>query len=362
MCNTNSSEAKTRALSVAENGSIRDVMECIDRNGQGIALVLGPDGRLITTLTDGDIRRAILSGVDLDLPINDLLLTRHPELPDGPITAAVNTPDADLLRTMNAKGVRQIPLVDEEGRVVDVALLSELVKEYELPLRAVVMAGGFGTRLRPLTEDVPKPMLQLGDRPLLEIIVERLKQAGIRHVNVATHYKGDVIAEHFKNGEAIGVDIRYVKEDQPLGTAGALSLIEEADEPLLVINGDILTRVDFRALLSFHREHHADLTVCVRQYEFSVPYGVIDTDGVNVKGISEKPLVRQFINAGIYLLNPQVRRLIPNGQPSDIPDLIERLVRENRTVVCFPIREYWLDIGKADQYNQAKEDIAAGRY
>jgi len=226
----------------------------------------------------------------------------------------------------------------------------------------LVMAGGQGSRLRPLTEELPKPMLPVGNKPLLQLIVEQLKLAGIRQVNLATHYKGEVIAEHFKNGEAFGVDIRYVKEDQPLGTAGALSLLDEVDEPLLVMNGDILTRVDFRALLHFHREHKADLTVCVRQYEFNVPYGVIDTDGVNVKGISEKPVVRQFINAGIYLLNPQVRKLIPNGQPYDIPDLIDRLIHEQRTVVCFPIREYWLDIGKVDQYDQAKADMAAGRY
>jgi NDP-sugar pyrophosphorylase family protein len=263
---------------------------------------------------------------------------------------------------MTENGVRHIPLVDADGCVVDISFLTELVKEYELPLRALVMAGGYGNRLRPLTEELPKPMLPVGNKPLLELIVEQLKQAGIRQVNVATHYKSEVIAEHFKNGEAFGVDIRYVKEDQPLGTAGALSLLEEVDEPLLVMNGDILTRVDFRALLHFHREHKADLTVCVRQYEFSVPYGVIDTDGVNVKGILEKPVVRQFINAGIYLLNAQVRRLIPNGQPYDIPELIERLISEQRTVVCFPIREYWLDIGKVDQYDQAKADIAAGSY
>jgi NDP-sugar pyrophosphorylase family protein len=263
---------------------------------------------------------------------------------------------------MTENDVRHIPLVDEDGCIADISFLTELVKEYELPLRAIVMAGGYGNRLRPLTEELPKPMLPVGNKPLLELIVEQLKHAGIRQVNVATHYKGEVIAEHFKNGEAFGVDIRYVKEDQPLGTAGALSLLEEVDEPLLVMNGDILTRVDFRALLHFHREHKADLTVCVRQYELSVPYGVIDTDGVNVKGISEKPVVRQFINAGIYLLNPQVLKLIPNGQPYDIPDLIELLIKEQRTVVCFPIREYWLDIGKVDQYDQAKVDIAAGRY
>jgi NDP-sugar pyrophosphorylase family protein len=300
--------------------------------------------------------------MDLELSISELLSQRQPGFASGAITAPPGTDDTALLHLMTENGVRHIPLVDADGCVAGISFLTELVKEYELPLRALVMAGGYGNRLRPLTEELPKPMLPVGNKPLLELIVEQLKQAGIRQVNVATHYKSEVIAEHFKNGEAFGVDIRYVKEDQPLGTAGALSLLEEVDEPLLVMNGDILTRVDFRALLHFHREHKADLTVCVRQYEFNVPYGVIDTDGVNVKGISEKPVVRQFINAGIYLLNPQVRRLIPNGQPYDIPELIERLINEQRTVVCFPIREYWLDIGKVDQYDQAKADIAAGRY
>jgi dTDP-glucose pyrophosphorylase len=349
-------------VTVSPNNSVRQVMECIDRSAKGIALVLDEQRHLIGTVTDGDIRRAILAGMDLELSISELLQQRQPGFASGAITAPLGTDDTALLHLMTENGVRHIPLVDADGCVADISFLTELVKEYELPLRALVMAGGYGNRLRPLTEELPKPMLPVGNKPLLELIVEQLKQAGIRQVNVATHYKGDVIAEHFKNGEAFGVDIRYVKEDQPLGTAGALSLLEEVDEPLLVMNGDILTRVDFRALLHFHREHKADLTVCVRQYEFSVPYGVIDTDGVNVKGISEKPIVRQFINAGIYLLNAQVRRLIPNGQPYDIPDLIERLIKEERTVVCFPIREYWLDIGKVDQYDQAKADIAAGRY
>lgn len=337
-------------------------MECIDQSAKGIALVLDEQRHLIGTVTDGDIRRAILAGMDLELSISELLSQRQPVFASGAITAPLGTDDTALLHLMTENGVRHIPLVDADGCVADISFLTELVKEYELPLRALVMAGGYGNRLRPLTEELPKPMLPVGNKPLLELIVEQLKHAGIRQVNVATHYKSEVIAEHFKNGEAFGVDIRYVKEDQPLGTAGALSLLEEVDEPLLVMNGDILTRVDFRALLHFHREHKADLTVCVRQYEFNVPYGVIDTDGVNVKGISEKPVVRQFINAGIYLLNPQVRRLIPNGQAYDIPDLIERLISEARTVVCFPIREYWLDIGKVDQYDQAKADIAAGRY
>lgn len=349
-------------VTVSPANSVRQVMACIDQSAKGIALVLDKQRRLIGTVTDGDIRRAILAGLDLELPIDELLRQRQPAFASGAITAPLGTDDTTLLHLMAELSVRQIPLVDEDGCVIDVAFLTELVKEYELPLQALVMAGGYGSRLRPLTEEVPKPMLPVGNKPLLELIVEQLRQAGIRQVNVATHYKGDVIAEHFKNGEGFGVDIRYVKEDQPLGTAGALSLLEGVDEPLLVMNGDILTRVDFRALLNFHHEHKADLTVCVRQYEFRVPYGVIEAEGVQVKRISEKPVVRQFINAGIYLLNSQVRKLIPSGQAYDIPDLIERLIQDGRSVVCFPIREYWLDIGKVDQYDQAKADIAAGRY
>jgi dTDP-glucose pyrophosphorylase len=337
-------------------------MECIDRSAKGIALVLDEQRHLIGTVTDGDIRRAILAGMDLDLSISELLRQRQPGFASGAITASVESDDTTLLNLMSESDVRHVPLLDEAGRVADIAFFSELVKEYKLPVRALVMAGGYGTRLRPLTEELPKPMLPVGDKPLLEWIVEQLKHAGIRQVNVATHYKGEVLAEHFKDGEAFGVDIRYVKEDQPLGTAGALSLLEQADEPVLVMNGDILTRLDFRALLQFHREHNADLTICVRQYEFSIPYGVIETDGVKVKKMSEKPLVREFVNAGIYLFNPEVLRLIPNGQPYTIPDLIAKLINEERTVVCFPIREYWLDIGKIDQYDQAKADMAAGRY
>jgi dTDP-glucose pyrophosphorylase len=355
--------SKLAQLVVSPESCIREVLECIDRGAQGIALVLDDERHLIATVTDGDVRRAILAGMDLELSVSELLRQRDPTFHSGPVTALEGTTDEALLHLMSETSLRQIPLVDKEGRVVNIALLSELVKEYELPLmRAVVMAGGYGTRLRPLTDDLPKPMLPVGDRPLLEIIVNGLREAGIRQVNLATHYKSEMIADHFKDGQDFGVDIRYVKEDQPLGTAGALSLLEESEEPLLVINGDILTRVDFRAMLNFHKEHHSDLTVAVRQYEFRVPYGVINTEGVLVTGISEKPLVRQFINAGIYLLNPSIRRLIPNGQHYDIPDLIQQLLKEGRPVVCFPIREYWLDIGMSDHYDQAKVDVAAGRF
>src|SRR6266850_1727484 len=333
------------SLCIPPNSTVRQAMSCIDSNVRGIALVVDQDQRLLGTITDGDIRHAMLTGANLDVPIDELLKRKAGGPYGKPVTAPENTDHSALLLLMQERGVRQIPLLDDNGRVNALVTRDELSPDEVLALQAVVMAGGYGMRLRPLTDQLPKPMLPLGNRPLLELIVEQLRQAGIRRVNVATHYKGEVIAEHFGNGEGFGVDIRYVQEDQPLGTAGALSLLEECDEPVLVINGDILTRVDFRAMLSFHKENKAELTVAVRQYEFRVPYGVIDTDGEKVRGILEKPVVRQFINAGIYLLNPSVRRLIPNREAYDIPDLITRLVEEKRVVVCFPVREYWLDIG-----------------
>lgn len=352
-----------RMLCVSQTHTLQQCISVLDETGKGIALVVDAGERLLATVTDGDIRRAILAGIDLNLPVQDLIKQRAAQKVDRPTTVRAGTPTSEILHLMSEHTLRQIPVVDDEGRLVDLALLTDLVKEYELPLmRAVIMAGGYGSRLLPLTEKVPKPMLPVGDRPLLEIIVDQLRGAGIRQLHVATHYKSESISEHFKNGEEFGLDIRYVEEDQPLGTAGALSLLEESDDPLLVMNGDILTRVDFRAMLDFHREHQAELTIGVREYEFRVPYGVIETDGVAVRGISEKPIVRQFINAGIYLLNPAVRKLIPNGQRYDIPELIQRLIDNGHSVVCFPIREYWLDIGQSDDYTQAKMDMANGRF
>jgi dTDP-glucose pyrophosphorylase/CBS domain-containing protein len=346
---------------VEPDSSIREVMSCIDQNAKGIALVVDEARRLTGTITDGDIRRAILDGIDLGSPAQQLLDRRSSTPYPEPITAPDGTPDAGLVQLMNLHAIRQVPLLDDEGRVVDLALLGDLVKEYESPLTAVVMAGGYGTRLRPLTERVPKPMLPIGDRPLMELIIEQLRQSGIRQVKVTTNYLADRIKEHFSDGQDFGVDIDYVDEDRPLGTAGALGLMEAPEEPLLVINGDILTRVDFRAMLAYHREHEADLTVGVRQYDLEVPYGVVECDGATVRRLSEKPRYSFLVNAGIYLLDPAVHGYIPSDRRFDMTDLIERLLEEGRTVVSFPIVEYWLDIGEPIDYEQAQADVRDGR-
>lgn len=350
-------------LLVQPESTIRQVIVCIDRGGQGIALVVDQKQHLLGTVTDGDIRRAMLSGMDLELPVSVILAKRAETAYPQPITAALSTPEAELLRLMNKHTIRHIPLLDDCGAVAGIALLSELVKEYEMPITAMVMAGGMGTRLRPLTEELPKPMLPVGDRPLLELIIEQLRQTGIHQVNIATHYKPEKITEHFGNGRDFGIDIRYVAEEQPLGTAGALSLMQPPDRPLLVMNGDILTRVNFKQMYAFHREHHADLTVGVRPYQVQVPYGVVESDGVHLCRLAEKPIYTFFVNAGIYLLEPAAYRYIPmNGRRFDMPDLIERLIADGRRVVSFPVREYWLDIGQHDDYLQAQEDVRNGVY
>lgn len=344
---------------VAAAASIRQTIACIDRNAKGIALVVDAAHRLVGTVTDGDIRRALLAGVSLEQPV-ETLLERRKQAPayHDPVTARDGTSVADLIHLMNASALRHIPLLDAAGRVMDVALQSELVKEYELPLNAVIMAGGAGTRIRPLTEQVPKPMLRLGDRPLLEHIIEQLQRIGIRRVSLTTHYKGHLIEDHFGDGRRFGVDIRYIREDDPMGTAGALRHVETAAEPLLVMNGDIVTKVDFRAMLAFHREHRAEMTVAVCQQELRVPYGVVQMDAeARITSISEKPQLRHFVNAGIYLLNPGVCRSIPDGRPYDMTELIADLAAEGCAVVAFPLHEYWQDIGNHEDYARAREHV-----
>jgi len=333
--------------------SLREAMAMIDRNNKGIVLVVDPEQRLQATITDGDVRRAILAGISLDSPVQILTERRS----EAPITAPAGTLGAELLRRMQERSVRQLPLVDAAGRVVELVTLDELLPTERLPLEAVIMAGGAGTRLRPLTQDTPKPMLPIGGRPMLERLIEQLRGAGIHRVNISTHYKREVIENHFGDGTGFGVAVTYVKETEPLGTAGALSLMQAPTEPLLVVNGDLLTRVDFRAMMHFHREHKADLTVAVRQYDVHVPFGVVETNAESVTKLVEKPVLNFFVNAGIYLLEPHIHQFIPNGQRYDMTELIQRLLAQQRRVVSFPVLEYWLDVGQHADYARAQTAV-----
>jgi dTDP-glucose pyrophosphorylase/CBS domain-containing protein len=349
-------------LFAGASSPISDVIACIDRSGRvSLALIVDEKRRLLNTVTDGDVRRGLLAGCSLTDSVAKLLdrksLTPHP----APTTAPAGSDDATLLRIMQDRAVRQLPLLDAEGRVVDIVILGDFLPQVVKPIRAVVMAGGQGMRLRPLTEDIPKPMLPVGGRPVMERIVEQLRDVGIRHIHVATHYQSKKIEEHFGSGESFGVRIDYVKEETPLGTGGALGLLEASDETVLVINGDILTQVDFRSMYAFHQDQRADMTVGVRRYEVQVPYGVVECDGAQIRGLREKPQLNFFVNAGIYLLEPQVFRLIAPNRHLNITDLVSQLVASGSTVVSYPICEYWLDMGQHEDYAQAQEDAREGK-
>jgi dTDP-glucose pyrophosphorylase len=336
-------------------------MRTIEESRKGIAVVVDEEGHLIGTLTDGDIRRALLMGLALSEPVQTLLDCKQAGPYPTPITAPAGTSREGLIELMAANSVQQLPLLDEQNRVVDLVRLRDLVIGTTTPLQAVIMAGGYGRRMAELTTNLPKPMLPIGDSPLLELIIKQLRNTGIHRVNLATHFQPEKITDYFGNGERLDVKINYVREDEPLGTAGVLSLMPTPDEPLLVINGDILTNVDFESMFSYHQEHQADLTVAVRKYEMQVPYGIIENDEWRVSGLQEKPLFEFLVNAGIYLLSPSAFAFVPSGQHFDMTDLIQILIKAGKTVACFPVHEYWLDIGRPADYSKAQQDVKDGK-
>ena len=342
-------------FSITAEASIREAVACIDRSRWiGLALVVDERGRLVNTISDGDVRRGILGGVSLGAPVTDLLPIKNTTPHPTPTTAPATADPAELLRIMQENQVRSAPLVDGDGRVVDVVTLQELLPQPASPIQAVIMAGGFGRRLLPYTEDLPKPMLHVDGRPLLERIVERLRDSGISQINVTTHFKPEKIVDHFGDGQAFGVDISYVNEERPLGTGGALGLLPRPDDTTLVINGDVLTQVDFRTMLMYHRNHAADMTVAVSQFALTVPYGVVECEGPSICSLREKPELNVLVNAGIYLLEPSVYEFVESGEPLQMTDLITRLLDCGRSVISFPIFEQWIDIGQHDDYARAQ--------
>jgi dTDP-glucose pyrophosphorylase len=347
-------------FNVSEHQSIREVIAVIDKNRCGIALVVNSEGRLLDTVTDGDIRRALLANLDLDLPIERIAPRRSDSPYPKPITAGIEADRNELLKIMQDTGLNRIPLLDQKEKVVGLVTLEDLLPSESMHIEAVIMAGGLGKRLRPLTEEVPKPMLPIGGRPLMERMIDQLRECGIRRVNVTTHYKRETIESHFGDGSDFGVDLNYVTEERPLGTAGSLSKMESSG-PLLVVNGDILTQVDFSVMAAHHRKSGADLTLGVRQYDLRIPYGVVHCEGERVTALEEKPELKVFVNAGIYLLEPSARRFIPEDEPLDMTDLIDRLIANGRKVSSFLVHEYWLDIGDLQSYEQAQVDVENGR-
>lgn len=334
---------------------IADAISQLDRAGTGALVLCAPGRQLRGVLTDGDIRRAILRKVPLDAP-SETIAVLSPVVAHGMISAA------EALQVMLEHDINHLPVVDDMGMLLDLLLRKNLVAEVSTDLTAVIMAGGFGKRLLPLTEHVPKPMLPVGERPLLERTIEQLRDSGIREVHLTTHYLPESIVGHFGDGGAFGVRMNYSNEDQPLGTAGGLKLIPRPGGPFLVINGDILTRVSYPQMLRYHQKHGALLTVGVRVHEVQVPFGVVECDDARVTELKEKPRFTLLINAGIYLLEPSAWDYIPDGRRFDMTDLIHRLLEEGQVVASFPIIEYWQDVGRHEDYRRAQEDLRDGRF
>ncbi len=334
---------------VPVSATVRDAMGAIDRGASGIALATDPDGRLAGIVTDGDLRRAILAGTGLDDPIRPLL-NRHY------IATTPGQPRADVLELMQARRIGAIPIVDDDGRPVGLHLLHAFLAATPRPNWAVVMAGGRGERLRPLTDEVPKPMLRVAGRPILERIVLHLVGSGIVRIFISLNYRGTVIVDHFGDGGEHGCRIEYLREEEPLGTAGALALLPEPPRAdLLVLNGDLVTNVDVGALLDFHAGGGWDVTIGTRRYRHTIPFGTLDTDGDRVVALHEKPDVVREVNTGIYALRPSVHGRIEPGVATTMPEVIERVLADGGAVAAFEIEGDWIDIGQRDQLDLARQ-------
>jgi dTDP-glucose pyrophosphorylase len=341
-------------LCVPPDTTIRATLEAITKNGRQVALVTDPDDRLLGIVTDGDVRKALLRGAALEAPVGEYMN-------ESPITGGARLGRAEAGELMRARGIRHLPLVDDAGRLVDVIFLQDLLARDPLPAAAVIMAGGMGTRLRPLTDETPKPLLRVGGRPLVEILIERLARWGVQDVLVAVHHKADMIRAQLGDGVRFGVRLAYVDEPERLGTIGALSLLKPRPESaFFVINGDILTMCDFRAMWEFHRAERAHVTVGVSLHQVDIPYGEFTLQGARITRLEEKPRKEFPINAGIYLLEPSVIDLIPIGQYCDATDLIRACLDRGLPVSAHLIREYWLDVGRMDDLRRAERDIAEG--
>ena len=342
------------ALVVSPGASLRQALATITGNGRQAAAVVDAERRLVGLVTDGDLRKAILRGVGLDEPVAEAMNTK-------PVAAAVETSRESALALMRRRAIRHLPIVDGDGRLTDLWLLDELLAPPPLDCPAVIMAGGEGRRLRPFTDTTPKPLLAVGGRPLLEILVDRLRASGVSSILMAVRHKSQMIRDHFGSGEHFGVAIDYVEEPVPLGTIGALTLIAPPMRgPFLVLNGDILTKCDFRAMIEFHRERSAALTVAVSLHQVEIPYGEFTLQGDRVVDVAEKPRKEFPVNAGIYVLEPSVVDLIPRDQYVDATDLLRLLLGRGLPVAAYLMREYWLDVGRQFDFEKANRDVAEG--
>ena len=335
-------------ISVNETASIKEALTVLDREALQIVIVVGQGSQLLGTLTDGDVRRALLRGEGLDGQVITAMNIK-------PLVGLSTQSETAWKRTMLEHSIRHLPIVDENKCIVGLFYDKKEVRKRLNPV--VLMLGGLGTRLRPLTETIPKPMLSVGGKPILETIVTHIAEQGFVNFYFCINYLGEQIRSYFGDGSQWGIHIEYVEESERMGTAGALSLLPETPSlPFVVMNGDLLTKVDLTALIDFHINHQNITTACVREYAQQVPYGVVEIEGPRVTQLVEKPVYRYFVNAGIYALSPEAMDKVPEAAFYDMPTLIEEVLAEKGNVGGFPITEYWMDIGQMPDFEQAQAD------
>ena len=329
--------------------TVKEAMAIIDKGSLQFAVVVDDDLKLLGVLTDGDIRRGLLRGLGLESSIESLI-NKHP------VVANINDTKERILELANEKKLHQIPIISN-GKLIGIQDIREFLAPKNKPNKVILMVGGLGTRLRPLTNDVPKPMLDVGNKPILHTIVENFAKYGYTDIIMCVNYKSEIIKEYFGNGDKFGVKIEYVLENQRMGTAGALSLLKERPkDDFFVMNGDLLTNVNFEYLHEYHKDSNALASICIRKYEMQVPYGVVNIRANKVTSIEEKPTQSFFVSAGIYMFSPIVLDFIPKGVFYDMPTLLGELLKQDFAVYPFFIREYWLDIGRMDEYRRANDE------
>lgn len=336
---------------VSPAAQVSSVLEVLNTEAMRLAIVVDSDGMLLGTITDGDIRRALINGTQLTATAEEVMFTT-------PTVAEIGTGRAELLSLMKEKGLLSIPLVVGR-RVVGVETIENALTKTQHDNPVFIMAGGFGTRLRPLTDNCPKPMLHVGDKPILETVILSFIHSGFKNFYISTHFMPEVIKAHFGDGAKWNINITYVHEESPLGTGGALGLLPRniPNLPILMINGDVLTNMNFERLLEFHNRHDSCATMCVREYEYKVPYGVVNSEDNKIISMVEKPTQYFFVNAGIYVVSHELVMSVVENQVIDMPSLLEKEIASKKEVMTFPIHDYWLDIGQMDDFKRAQTDI-----
>ncbi|TGM82291.1 CBS domain-containing protein [Leptospira mtsangambouensis] len=324
------------------NSTVQDVIKNLDDSGLQIALIVSSDGTFLGTITDGDIRRGLLRGLNLTSSVDSIIFRN----------SLVVTPQMSrdmVLQLMQTNRIHQLPIVDEKREVVGLYLLDEILAPSLRDNIFLIMAGGRGKRLMPHTENCPKPLLNVAGKPMLEHIIERAKAEGFHRFLIAVHYLGYMIEDYFGDGTKLGVKIEYIREEEALGTAGALSLIQEVPtSPFIVTNGDVLTDIRYGEFLDFHVRHGATATMAVRLHEWQHPFGVVRTKGVEIIGFEEKPIYRSHVNAGIYTLNPEVLSYLKPKTQCDMPTLFSRVSEDDLKTIVYPMHEPWIDVGRPD--------------